>query len=61
MNIEELKSSLLLHLSFLPRGHYALVSHIIESKFKEYSESYDREIVKELTREYLETVGGGKS
>jgi len=38
------KNQLLSSLSFLPRGQYAIVSHIIAQAFQDYIDSVDKEI-----------------
>ena len=44
IDVIEFKNQLLSSLSFLPRGQYAIVSHIIAQAFQDYIDSVDKEI-----------------
>jgi len=44
IDVIEFKNQLLSSLSFLPRGQYAIVCHIIAQAFQDYIDSVDKEI-----------------
>ena len=48
IDVIEFKNQLLSSLSFLPRGQYAIVSHIIAQAFQDYIDSVDKEIGENL-------------